>query len=72
MTAMMAMDDVRTVQATLRYLCEGSFVNRRFVSAGVERNTGRYEDHVMTIRDGRDLREHLTLDSHVNTRKALS
>jgi len=64
MTAMMAMDDVRTVQATLRYLCEGSFVNRRFVSAGVERNTGRYEDHVMTIRDGRDLREHLTLDSH--------
>jgi hypothetical protein len=64
MMATIAKDDVRTVEATLRYLSDGSFVNRRFVSAGVERNTGRYEDHVMTIRDGRDVREHLTLDSH--------
>jgi len=57
-------EETRTVQAALRYLAEGSFVNRRFVSAGKECNTGRYEDHVVPIRDGRPIRNHFSLDTH--------
>jgi hypothetical protein len=57
-------DRVRQTRATLRYLAEGDFVTRRFVSAGAEHSTGRYEDHEVTIRDGRAVRERLTLDTH--------
>lgn len=56
--------DVRTVQAQIQYLAEGSFVNRRFVSAGAERSTGQYEPREVTIRDGRAVRDALTLDRH--------
>jgi hypothetical protein len=64
MDFVMTEGDVRTVQAPIRYLSEGSFVNRRFVAAGVECNTGSYEDHVMPIRDGREIRDRLGLDTH--------
>lgn len=57
-------DEVRSTRAQIQYLAEGSFVNRRFVAAGVERSTGRYEPHVVSIRDGRAVRDRLRLDTH--------
>jgi hypothetical protein len=57
-------DRVRQTRAKLRYLAEGDFVTRRFVSAGAEHSTGRYEDHEMVIRDGRAIRDGLRLDTH--------
>jgi hypothetical protein len=55
---------LRTTRATIRYLAEDDFVTRRFVSAGVEHSTGRYEDHEVTIRDARPVRGDITLDTH--------
>ena len=34
-------ESVRSVEAQLQYLLPGPAINRRFVSAGVEVNTGR-------------------------------
>lgn len=58
------LESARTTWAKIRYLAEGSHVNRRFVSAGVERSTGTYEDREVLVRDGRALRDSLTLDVH--------
>ena len=55
-------DQVRTVQAEINYLLPGPDINRRFVSAGVEVNTGSYGPFPVTIRDGREIRDHFTLD----------
>jgi len=55
-------DNVRTVEAQLNYLLPGPAINRRFVSAGVEVNTGRYGPFPMTIRDGRAIRAHFSFD----------
>jgi hypothetical protein len=57
-------DQVRTTRAAIRYLADGPFVTRRFVSAGVERSTGRYEDHQVAIRDGRAIRRRIGLHTH--------
>ena len=57
-------DGVREVQAMMRYVDEGDFVTRRYVSQGQEINTGTYSDHVVTIRDGMPIRDHFTLDTH--------
>jgi hypothetical protein len=57
-------DGVRSTRATIRYLADGDWVTRRFVSPGVEHSTGRYEDHEVVIRDGRAIRDRLTLDTH--------
>jgi hypothetical protein len=57
-------DGVRTVEAQLNYLLPGPDINRRFVSAGVEVNTGSYGAFPVTIRDARPIREHFTLDRH--------
>lgn len=54
----------RTAPARIRYLAEGDYVTRRFVTAGEELSTGRYEDHAVQIRDGRSIPEHFTLDTH--------
>jgi hypothetical protein len=56
--------DARTVEAAITYVSAGSFINRRFVAPGVERNTGRYEAHRVPIRDGRPIKEHFDLDVH--------
>jgi hypothetical protein len=65
----------RAVQAEINYLQPGPEINRRFVSAGVEVNTGSYGPHLVTIRDGRSVRDHLTLDCHgfalINHRSAV-
>ncbi|HSG54468.1 MAG TPA: CmcJ/NvfI family oxidoreductase, partial [Paracoccaceae bacterium] len=57
-------DDARQVQAMMRYVDEGDFVTRRYVSQGEEINTGTYSDHRVTIRDGMPMRDHFTLDTH--------
>jgi len=59
-----AEDEVRSTRAAIRYLADGPFVTRRFVSAGVEHSTGRYEDHEVTVRDARDVRRRIGLHSH--------
>jgi hypothetical protein len=57
-------DSVRTTQANLNYLLPGPEINRRFVSAGVEVNTGTYGPYLMTIRDGRTILDHFSFDRH--------
>jgi hypothetical protein len=57
-------DSARAIEAEINYLLPGPRINRRFVSAGVEVNTGRYGPHKVTIRDGRTLSDHFTLDTH--------
>lgn len=57
-------DSARQVRALMRYVDEGDFVTRRYVSQGEEINTGTYSDHEVTIRDGMPIREHFQLDVH--------
>lgn len=57
-------DDARQVRATMRYVDEGDFVTRRYVSQGEEINTGTYSDHEVVIRDGMPFREDFELDLH--------
>jgi len=52
------------VEATISYVAPGSLINRRFVAPGVERNTGKYETHRVSIRDGRAIKDHFNLDVH--------
>jgi len=55
----------RTIQAQINYLLPGGpAINRRFVSAGVEVNTGKYGPYTVTVRDGRTIQNHFTLDTH--------
>jgi len=53
---------VRVVEAAINYVAPGSFSNRRFVAPGVEHNTGRYEAHRVSIRDGRLVKDRFNLD----------
>jgi hypothetical protein len=57
-------DEARSTRAVIKYLADGPFVTRRFVSAGVEHSTGRYEDHEVTVRDARDIRRRIGLHTH--------
>lgn len=57
-------DTARIAPALIRYLGEGDFVTRRYVSQGAEINTGDYFDHEMPVRDGMPIRDHFTLASH--------
>jgi hypothetical protein len=57
-------DAVRSTQTNLNYLMPGPKINRRFVSAGVEVNTGRYGPYLTTIRDGRSIKDHFSFDKH--------
>ena len=57
-------DTVRRIEAQIMYAAPGSFINRRFVAPGVEHNTGKYEPHVVTVRDGRSIASHFSLDIH--------
>ena len=56
--------DVRVAPALIRYLGDGDYVTRRYVSRGAEMNTGDYFDHPMPVRDGMPIRDHFTLDTH--------
>ena len=57
-------ETVRSVEAEINYLLPGNPINRRFVSAGVELNTGTYGPYPVTVRDGRAIARHFTLDRH--------
>lgn len=57
-------ENVRTTRANLNYLLDGPKINRRFVSAGVEVNTGSYGPYETTIRDGREIKDHFSFDRH--------
>jgi hypothetical protein len=57
-------DSARQAPALIRYLDEGDFVTRRYVSRGVEINTGTYGDHRMVVRDGMPIRDHFRFDAH--------
>jgi len=57
-------DTARETPALIRYLDEGQFVTRRYVSRGAEINTGDYRDYPAVVRDGMPLRDHFTLDTH--------
>ena len=57
-------DQARKAPARIRYLDEGDFVTRRYVSQGAEMNTGDYRDHDMVVRDGMAIRDHFELDTH--------
>lgn len=54
----------RAAPAIIRYLGEGDFVTRRYVSQGAEINTGTYTDHAVVVRDGMPIRDHFALDTH--------
>ncbi len=57
-------DAVRSVEAEINYLLPGPEINRRFVAAGEEVNTGNYGPFNVRIRDGRSIKDHFTLDTH--------
>jgi hypothetical protein len=57
-------DQARKAPARIRYLDEGDFVTRRYVSQGAEMNTGDYRDYDMVVRDGMPIRDHFQLDTH--------
>jgi hypothetical protein len=57
-------ETARQTRALIRYVDEGDFVTRRYVSQGEEMNTGTYSDHEMVIRDGMPIRDHFDLDVH--------
>src|ERR1700722_4784903 len=57
-------DSARFVEADINYLLPGPDINRRFVSAGGEVNTGTYGPFKGKVRDGRPIRKHFTLDTH--------
>lgn len=57
-------DQVRCAPARIRYLGEGDYVTRRYVSQGAEMNTGEYVDYDCVVRDGMPIRDHFKLDVH--------
>lgn len=57
-------DEVRKAPALIRYLAEGDYVTRRYVSQGAEMNTGDYADYETVVRDGMPIRDHFALDTH--------
>ena len=57
-------DSARQAPALIRYLGDGDYITRRYVSQGEEINTGDYFDHEVVVRDGMPIRDHFTLDTH--------
>ena len=57
-------DGAREAPALIRYLGDGDYVTRRYVSQGAEINTGDYLDHKVVVRDAMPIRDHFTLDTH--------
>ena len=54
----------REVRTSMRYVDEGDFVTRRYVSKGAEINTGTYSDHAIIVRDAMPISDHFELDVH--------
>jgi len=58
------LSDAGAVNTHITYLAPGSFINRRFVAAAREVNTGTYLPYAVTIRDARPLAADFSLASH--------
>lgn len=54
--------DAREVHSSIAYLTEDTGLNRRFVWPGHELNTATNKPYDVTVRDGRGLEDHFTLD----------
>lgn len=54
----------RSIGTRINYLLPGPDTNRRFVSAGIEVNTGNYGPFNVKMRDGRAINTHFTLNTH--------
>ncbi|WP_068072101.1 CmcJ/NvfI family oxidoreductase [Novosphingobium lentum] len=57
-------DRARQAPALIRYLGDGDYVTRRYVSRGAEINTGEYFDHAAVVRDGMPIRDHFAFHTH--------
>ncbi|HZF17629.1 MAG TPA: CmcJ/NvfI family oxidoreductase [Steroidobacteraceae bacterium] len=57
-------DGARCVDAKIAYLVSDCGVNRRFVAAGVEINTGRYQPFEVKVRDARPFQDGIRLETH--------
>ncbi|MBA4354018.1 MAG: hypothetical protein C0409_04945, partial [Novosphingobium sp.] len=57
-------DTARCAPARIRYLGQGDYVTRRYVSQGAEMNTGEYVDYDCVVRDAMPIRDHFSLDVH--------
>ena len=55
---------IRVVEAPITYVSRSSKINRRWVSPGLDINTGTYETHLVSIRDGRPIQERFKLHEH--------
>lgn len=64
MTATTSRPHVSSVEGELRYLAPRSTVLRRFTAPGASVNTGEYDTHVMTIRNGRPVADSFRIDVH--------
>lgn len=54
----------RAFNTQITYLEPNNPVNRRYVCAGQEANSGTYAPYTAQIRDGRPISDHFTLDTH--------
>jgi len=54
----------RTFDTDITYLEPNNPINRRYVCAGAEANTGTYAPYTTQIRDGRLIADHFKLDTH--------
>jgi hypothetical protein len=57
-------ETVTSVDGELNYLAPDSTVLRRFTAPGASVNTGRYEPHLVPIRNGRPVRDDFDVDEH--------
>jgi hypothetical protein len=52
----------KDVESCINFVKPDSTVNRRYITPGLELNTGKYETRTIVIRDARPFREDYTLD----------
>jgi hypothetical protein len=64
MTATGSDVQVSSVEGELHYLAPRSTVLRRFTAPGASVNTGEYDAHTVTVRNGRPVAEEFRLDVH--------
>lgn len=60
----MTSNTVAAVQADLQYLAPHSKVLRRFTAPGNSINTGEYESHTVSVRNGRPVQDGFDIDVH--------
>ena len=64
MTTTSATDQVTAVPGEIHYLAPESTVLRRFTAPGASVNTGRYDSHVVPIRNGRPVQDTFRMETH--------